>query len=159
MPIKIINYDPKKFCAEMDERIRFRKASVLLGLFLFFFSLLVLITAIINENIVAVTAALVAVLFAVFGISNGTKSLYGLFRTNRVILHNVLSDQKEPYIYLDDEKTGKVSLMVSDSEHHLHWLSMTFKVKASTNASGPVLDFAEEVVIVPETTRGGNNNA
>ena len=157
MPIKIINYNPEKFCNEMDERIRFRKASVILSIFLFFCSMVVLTYAGKRGNMVAIVAASVAVVTAFFSLRNGLKSLRGLFRTNKVLIYNILADKLEPYIFLKDKKAGKVTIMISDREMRPRWFYLTFRVIPSNNIQYPVIDFEKNAVLVPE--EGGNNNA
>ena len=159
MPIEIINYNSEKFYAEMAKKIIPRKISIILSIFLCICSAIIFVAAAINQNIVALIAASVALVVAALSISRGTKNLFAVYRTNKVVLNYILSEKIEPYIYLKDKNTGAVSLMLCDSNQRPHWIELYFDVITSRNVQHPVIDFAENAVLVPETAVEENSDA
>lgn len=156
MPIEnIINYNPEEIEKITNERAKALKLGVAWRTVLFFAGILVFVLAVLKQNTVSSTAALVCIISSIISLHFQLKILFKTFKTCKVRYYLAVRNKQSVFVSLMkiEGNVGEVSIVACGEDQVPVTTTIPFNVEYSSDIETVTLDIESETVFVPVTEK------
>lgn len=156
MPIEnVVNFNPEEIEKSTNERAKVLTLGVAWRTVLFFAGILVFALAVLKQNTVSSTAALVCIISSIISLHFQLKILFKAFKTSKVRYYFAIQDKQSVYVSLINVEgnVGEVSIVACGEDQVPVTTTIPFNVEYSSDIETVTLDIESETVFVPVTEK------